>query len=71
MALKITNMTRVFTLNKGKTTLPDPNPEMEAEEVMAFYATQYPELTNSNVSGPEIKDGKAVYKFQTIIGDKG
>lgn len=75
MALKIKNAERVFVLKRKQesdtVTLPDPNPNMEINDVQRFYSGEYAELTSSNVIGPKMKDGKAVYEFQTIIGDKG
>lgn len=75
MALKVKNLVRVFVIagknNKTKNELADPNPNMEPLDVMKFYSGKYPELTSSSVSGPKVKDDKAIYTFQTIIGDKG
>jgi len=73
MALKVINTKRSFVIknNSKEVVLKDPNPNMEPVDVMRFYSGQYPELTSSNVSGPKIKEGIAVYTFQTIIGDKG
>ena len=47
MALNITGLKRVFKY--GNRTLDDPNKNMTPDEVMAFYAGTYPELTTSNV----------------------
>ena len=69
MALQINNYKRVF--KHGSATLADPNPEMSPEEVMNFYSNQYPELTTSNVHGPEIDGDNAVYTFKTTVGTKG
>lgn len=75
MALKIKNTERVFIIKSKKekddVTLPDPNVNMEPIDVMKFYSGEHPELTSSTVTGPKMKDGKAVYEFQTIIGEKG
>ncbi len=69
MALNITGLKRVFKY--GNRTLDDPNKNMTPDEVMAFYAGTYPELTTSNVHGPKIESGKAVYEFKTTVGTKG
>lgn len=69
MALNIQNIPRVFK-HKG-TTLPDPNPTLSPEEVMAYYSNQYPELTTSNVFGPKVDNDQAVYEFKTTVGTKG
>lgn len=73
MALTIKGLERVFTFNRNnkEMTLSDPNPSMSADEVMNFYANQYPELTTATVYGPETKNDKAIYSFKTTIGTKG
>lgn len=75
MALKSQTVQRLFVIvrktDKDKIELPDPNPNMEVNDVMKFYSSQYPELTSSTVSGPNLENNKAVYSFTTIIGDKG
>lgn len=69
MALNTSKFPRVF--KKKDETLPDPNPMLSPEEVMAYYSNQYPELTTSNVFGPKIESDKAVYEFKTTVGTKG
>lgn len=69
MALDITGLKRVFKY--GNQTLNDPDRSMSPEEVMSFYAGTYPELTTSNVHGPRLNEGVAVYEFKTTIGTKG
>jgi PRTRC genetic system protein C len=69
MALTVTKMTRVFQFQGIR--LPDPNPEMSAEEVKAFYAAQYPELATAVVNGPEAAGDKMRYTFERSIGSKG
>lgn len=69
MALNITGLKRVFKY--GNRTLDDPNKNMTPDEVMAFYAGTYPELTTSNVHGPRIEGSKAIYEFKTTVGTKG
>jgi PRTRC genetic system protein C len=74
MALQIQNMSRVFQIEgKGKNnvTLEDPNPHFTPQEVVSFYSNTYPEITNSNIAGPEIEGGKAVYKISSVVGSKG
>jgi PRTRC genetic system protein C len=48
MTAAIVKMHRVFRL--GATDLPDPDPELEPEQVMAFYAEQYPNLKYGKVT---------------------
>lgn len=69
MALNITGLKRVF--KHGTKTLKDPDTTMSPEEVMSFYAGQYPELTTSNVHGPKVEGTEAVYEFKTTVGTKG
>ena len=69
MALQVNGLDRVFM--HGNITLTDPDPSMAPEEGMQFYTNTYPELTTSNVHGPEVNGDKAVYKFKTTVGTKG
>lgn len=69
MALDIKGLDREFEY-KG-TKLSDPDPGMTPDEVMNFYANTYPDLTTSNVHGPEIEGDKAVYRFKSTVGTKG
>lgn len=39
----------------GKIDLPDPDPNRSAQEVVKFYANQYPELVNSNIKKTQQK----------------
>lgn len=73
MALEVTNLTRNFSFKKnGKDIdLPDPNPAFTVLEVMKFYSSTYPELTNSMVEGPAIVGDKASYKLTTKAGTLG
>lgn len=69
MALNLTGLKRIFKF--GNRTLSDPDKSMTPDEVMNFYAGTYPELTTSNVHGPKVEDGQAVYEFKTTVGTKG
>lgn len=69
MALNLTGLKRVFKF--GNRTLSDPDKSMTPDEVMNFYAGTYSELTTSNVHGPKVEDGQAVYEFKTTVGTKG
>lgn len=60
-----------MSLGNENITLPDPNPEFTAHEVMEFYSGQHPDLTTANLSGPKIKDDKRIYTFSTVLGNKG
>jgi PRTRC genetic system protein C len=69
MALNVTTLERVFKHDKKQ--LDDPGAHMTPEDVLGFYGNQIPELTTATISGPEIKDGKAVYTFKSTVGTKG
>lgn len=69
MALQVKKLERVFKFKENK--LPDPNPSFSPQEVLEFYTSDYPELTNANVGGPEIEDDKTYYEFKTTLGTKG
>jgi PRTRC genetic system protein C len=73
MALQVDTLKRKFTLKKGNKDidLADPNPEMTPQEVIKFYSSEYPELTNASVSGPKVEGTKAVYSFNATVGTKG
>ncbi len=71
MALKITNLTRVFKIKDKKIELADPNPNMTDEDVKKFYSGKHPELTNATINGPVIEGETAVYTFTTTVGTKG
>jgi len=60
---------RVF--KHGDITLEDPNPLSSKEEVLDFYINQYPELTNSHVTGPTVIDDTLQFVFSTSVGTKG
>jgi len=49
----VETLQREFKLDKIK--LPDPDPDMTAEEVKIFYANQYPELLNSKTEEKTVK----------------
>ena len=67
--MKTEILKRVFL--KDKTELADPSRDMKVNEVLDFYSGTYPELTTASVVGPEIKDDKVIYKFQSNVGTKG
>ena len=69
MSLQITGLKREFKM--GNRVLSDPNKQMSPEDVMAFYAGTYPELTTSTCHGPKVDGDKAVYEFKTVVGTKG
>ena len=60
---------REFTYNGIR--LPDPNPAMTLEQVREIYAPAYAELTTAAIEGPEVTDGKMIYRFVRAVGAKG
>ena len=71
--LQTTLKPRVFLIKeKGNDiALYDPDPKWSIEAVMNFYANSYPTLTTAKTIGPEIKDDKVEYRFETTMGTKG
>jgi PRTRC genetic system protein C len=67
--MKINHVEREFVYHG--TTLADPNPNFSIEEVRSFYATQFPELTNAAITGPETVGERLRYSFERAIGSKG
>jgi PRTRC genetic system protein C len=39
--------------------------------IRSFYATQFPELTNSAITGPDKVGERLRYNFERAIGSKG
>ncbi len=73
MALQVEGLSRVFILKKNgkEVKLTDPNPAMSPEDVIKFYASEYPELTTATLSGPKVEGSSAVYKMAEVLGTKG
>jgi PRTRC genetic system protein C len=71
MALNITTAVRVFVIEETGVEIPDPDPKLSLENVMALYSGMYPELTTATIHGPEYRDDKVVYRFKSVIGTKG
>lgn len=77
MALQVKGAKRKFVIaneedKKGKEIeLKDPHPSMSIQEVINHYSGERPELVNAQIEGPIIEGDTAVYKFTTVLGDKG
>lgn len=69
MTLKVETLTRSF--NYAGVDLPDPGAHFTPEQVKSMYAPVYPELNNSQVHGPETRNGKLVYIFKRNVETKG
>jgi PRTRC genetic system protein C len=67
--MTITKMKREFRFLS--LTLPDPNEGMNIENVQAFFATTYPEISTAIVTGPEAVGDKLVYRFERAIEIRG
>lgn len=67
--MKTQTVERVFMFNNRR--FPDPNPKAEPAEVRELLAVADPDITNASIEGPDMKVGKAVYKFVRQVGTKG
>ena len=67
--MEVTKLERVF--KHGEIELKDVDEAMTQDQVLNFYSTQYPELVNASVTGPEVINDKLEYKFSTSVGTKG
>lgn len=68
-ALQPQALERVF--QHDSLELPDPDPEMTPEQVREHFATQFPELSNAQVTSEGISNGQQVFSFERSIGTKG
>jgi len=57
--------------NGQEIRLNDPNDTFTIAEVQNFYAGTYPILTNAKITGPDIKDDEAQYRFESTMGTNG
>ena len=75
MALQVSTPKREFIVagksKKDNIVLPDPHPDMSIQEVINHYKGQYPQISTAFIDGPKMEADKAVYKFNTVIGDHG
>lgn len=67
--LEVQELKRVF--KHKDLNLTDPDVAMSPNDVLDFYANQYPELTNAHVTGPTSKDDTLEFVFSTSVGTKG
>jgi PRTRC genetic system protein C len=67
--MKTQTVEREFIFNNRR--YPDPNPQAEPGEIRELLAISDPDITNASIEGPEIKEGKAVYRFVRQVGTKG
>ncbi|WP_293299924.1 PRTRC system protein C [Pedobacter sp. UBA4863] len=71
--LLATQMERCFSFTESNTEieLADPSATYTPEGVLNFYSQSYPILTTARIVGPEIRDDKVCYRFETTMGTKG
>ena len=67
MALKVIQLKRKFIVKKNGNPIEidDPNPNFTLAEVQKFLAITYPEIINTMIDGPEIKNEVQLYTFDT------
>ena len=67
--LKVEALPREFYFNG--TRIPDPAPQMTAEEVRDLLTPTYPEIATATLTGPEDTGTTLRYTFSRAIGSKG
>lgn len=67
--MKVTAITRVFTFDGQE--YPDPNPNLNPEQVRGILAAMNPSITSAILEGPSFKNGKEAYSFVQSVGTKG
>ncbi|WP_418501771.1 PRTRC system protein C [Flagellimonas sp.] len=73
MMLIATILPRVFFFKEGgnQVELADPDPQWSTETVLHFYANTYPVLNNARIEGPQVRDDRMEYHFNSVMGTKG
>ena len=67
--MQSTPIARSFRYNNQN--LGDPNPSLSPEQVKEIYAATRPELATAGIEGPEIVNGRRIYRFVRQVGTKG
>jgi PRTRC genetic system protein C len=67
--LKVESLPREFYFNG--TRIPDPAPQMTAEEIRDLLSPSYPEIATATLIGPEDTGTALRYSFSRAIGSKG
>jgi PRTRC genetic system protein C len=67
--LKVETLSREFYFNGAR--IPDPAPQMSAEEVRELLTPTYPEIATATLTGPEDTGTTLRYTFSRAIGSKG
>jgi PRTRC genetic system protein C len=68
MPATLQKIKRVYEYNNLKL---DDIDGMSPEEVKDFYSNIYPQLTQAETDGPELKNDTEVYVFRKAVGTKG
>ena len=53
------------------TRIPDPAPNLTADQVRELLTPSYPEIATASLTGPEDTGGALRYTFSRAIGSKG
>lgn len=67
--MKTQPITRGFQYNGQN--LGDPNPKLPPEQVKELFAAARPELSSAAIEGPEVVNGRQLYRFVKQVGTKG
>ena len=67
--MQVTSLVRVFKYDGQE--LPDPGASFSPAQVKDLYTSNYAELVNAEIEGPNMVDDKAVYTFKRTTGTKG
>lgn len=67
--MQTTTIKRGFTYNNQN--LGDPNPSLPPEQIKEMFAAAKPELSGAVIEGPELINGRQIYRFVKQVGTKG
>lgn len=67
--MQTTAIKRGFTYNNQN--LGDPNPNLPPAQVKELFAAAKPELASALIEGPELINGRLIYRFVVQVGTKG
>jgi len=67
--MQTTALRRAFHYN-GQ-TLPDPGASLSPAQVKDLFTSNFPDLINAEIEGPNEKDGVLLYTFKRSTGTKG
>jgi PRTRC genetic system protein C len=67
--LKASTLPREFVFNGAR--IPDPDPQMNIDQVRDLLTPSYPEIATATMTGPEDTGTSLRYSFSRAIGSKG